>query len=242
MGEPPPGGYSTGIWVGGFGRLNKTLTLFKTQRCKFFTLSKRKCCNFLPCSRLDQAGHIQNTKNGTRNQRKLCDRRGRKGGLGGPPCLRHENVKLYTLFKTENPENETLTVGTSLKRKYMGVPPPGGGALAPSLLSNSFLCGVFFFPRDIWFSSQTCPFQVDERGDWSGTQCSFSRCKRKKGGRDWTNGECRFVWSFIKRISSQIPAPFDSSCTACTSYHQACEALPCIRAVSPLFYSFSSLI
>ena len=123
-GGAPLGGYSTGIWVGGFGRLNKTLTLFKTQRCKFFTLSKRKCCNFLPCSRLDQAGHIQNTKNGTRNQRKLCDRRGRKGGLGGPPCLRHENVKLYTLFKTENPENETLTVGTSLKRKYMGVPPP----------------------------------------------------------------------------------------------------------------------
>ena len=32
---PPPssgGGYSTGIWVGGFGRLNETLTLFKTQK------------------------------------------------------------------------------------------------------------------------------------------------------------------------------------------------------------------
>ena len=30
------GGHSTGIWVGGFGRLTETLTLFKTQRCKFF--------------------------------------------------------------------------------------------------------------------------------------------------------------------------------------------------------------
>ena len=26
---------STGNWVGGFSRLNETLTLFKTQRCKF---------------------------------------------------------------------------------------------------------------------------------------------------------------------------------------------------------------
>ena len=31
-------------------------------------------------------------------------------------------VNLYTLFKTEDPENDTLTVGTSLYRKYMGVP------------------------------------------------------------------------------------------------------------------------
>ena len=31
---------------------------------------------------------------------------------------------MYTLFKTEDPENDTLTVGTSLPRKYMGVPPP----------------------------------------------------------------------------------------------------------------------
>ena len=28
----PPGVYSTAIWVGGFGRLNETLTLFKTQK------------------------------------------------------------------------------------------------------------------------------------------------------------------------------------------------------------------
>ena len=48
------GVYSTRIWVGGFGRLNETLTLFKTKDVNFATLSKRKCCsNFLPCSRLD---------------------------------------------------------------------------------------------------------------------------------------------------------------------------------------------
>ena len=29
---------------------------------------------------------------------------------------------MYTLFKTEDPENDTLTVGTSLPRKYVGVP------------------------------------------------------------------------------------------------------------------------
>ena len=29
----------------------------------FATLSKRKCCNFLPCSRLDQAGRNQNNNN-----------------------------------------------------------------------------------------------------------------------------------------------------------------------------------
>ena len=50
------------------------------------------------------------------------------------PCSRHkrfkccykekisrddpENVKLYTLFKTEDPENDTMTVGMSLYRKY----------------------------------------------------------------------------------------------------------------------------
>ena len=38
--------------------------------------------------------------------------------------MRHKSVKLYTLFKTEDPENDTLMGGTSLYRKYMGVPPP----------------------------------------------------------------------------------------------------------------------
>ena len=28
----PGGQFSTGIWVGGFGRLNETLTLWKTQK------------------------------------------------------------------------------------------------------------------------------------------------------------------------------------------------------------------
>ena len=45
--------------------------------------------------------------------------------MRGRPCLRQENVKLYTLFKTEDPENDTLTGGTSL---YIGniweYPPP----------------------------------------------------------------------------------------------------------------------
>ena len=35
-----------------------------TKDVNFATLSKRKCCNFLPCSRLDQAGRIENTRNG----------------------------------------------------------------------------------------------------------------------------------------------------------------------------------
>ena len=52
------GGYSTGIWVGGD-------PVQDTKDGNFATLSKRKCSNFLPCSRLDQAGRIQNTKNGT---------------------------------------------------------------------------------------------------------------------------------------------------------------------------------
>ena len=34
-------GYSTGIWVGGFGRLKETLTLFKTQKMEIL----------LPCLR-----------------------------------------------------------------------------------------------------------------------------------------------------------------------------------------------
>ena len=36
-----------------------------TKDVNFATLSERKCWNFLPCSRLDQAGRIQNSKNGT---------------------------------------------------------------------------------------------------------------------------------------------------------------------------------
>ena len=42
----------------GFGRPNETLTLFKTKDVNFATLSKRKCCNFLPCSRLHISLHF----------------------------------------------------------------------------------------------------------------------------------------------------------------------------------------
>ena len=48
--------------------------------------------------------------------------KGRKGDLRWLLC--HKNVKLYTLFKTEDPENNTLTGGMSLYRKYMWVNPP----------------------------------------------------------------------------------------------------------------------
>ena len=44
---------------------------------------------------------------------------GEKGKIYGD-----DPVTLYTLFKTDDPENDTLTVRTSLYRKYMGVPPP----------------------------------------------------------------------------------------------------------------------
>ena len=73
----------------------------------------------------------------TRHRHFFCiasvDSRGRRGGEKEKicwewnciSCLRHKNVKSYTLFKTENPENDTLTGGTSLHtRKYMGVPSP----------------------------------------------------------------------------------------------------------------------
>ena len=50
-------------------------------------------------------------------------------------------MKLYTLFKTEDSENDSLTVGTSLYRKYMGVPPPPprGGGRAGAIEGGSFI-------------------------------------------------------------------------------------------------------
>ena len=71
-------------------------------------------------------------------------RRGRKEDLKGRPCLRHENVKLYTLFKTEDPEGDTLTVGTSLYREYMGVPPPPLPLHSPCAIS-----GTEYFPSKV---------------------------------------------------------------------------------------------
>ena len=114
-----------------------------TKDVNFATLPKRTCCNFLPCSRLDQAVRIKNTKNDTykfafsRISTKVHEISENYLIEGEQPCLRSENVKLYTLFKTEDPENDTLTVGTSLYRKYMGVlPPPGTGDVLPSWTST----------------------------------------------------------------------------------------------------------
>ena len=85
---------------------------------------------------------------GTHNQWKLCDRKGKKEDLPGRLCLRHENVKLYTLFKTgrtlkiipwlaehwglwgrstrccDHQNGCKETSGTSPYRKYMRVPTP----------------------------------------------------------------------------------------------------------------------
>ena len=83
---------------------------------------------------------------GTRNQRKLCGWRGRKGDLRWRPCLRHKNVKLYTLFKAEDPENDTLTGGTWLYRKYMEVPP--GGVLSRQR-NLHWICFLFYFSPEI---------------------------------------------------------------------------------------------
>ena len=51
----PRGVYSTRIWVGWFGRLNETHPVQPKDVINFATLSKRKCCNILPCSRLEKA-------------------------------------------------------------------------------------------------------------------------------------------------------------------------------------------
>ena len=65
--------------------------------------------------------------------------------------LRHKNVKLYTLFKTDDPENDTLTGGTSLYMKHMGVIPPGPQATAgESLLPYFFNMHVILEVR-YWF-------------------------------------------------------------------------------------------
>ena len=41
-------------------------------------------------------------------------------------CSRRQIVKLYILFKTQDPENHTLLSGTYLFRPNKEVPPPGG--------------------------------------------------------------------------------------------------------------------
>ena len=66
--------HSPGGGGGGGGVLNRNLgrgvrptqqnpdPVQDTKDVNFATLSKRMYCNFLPCSRVDQAGRIQNTK------------------------------------------------------------------------------------------------------------------------------------------------------------------------------------
>ena len=60
--------------------------------------------------------------------------RGRKGDVRGRPCLRPKNVKLYTLFKTEDPENSTQSGGTSLRKYKLVTPPPPLPQIVRSLL------------------------------------------------------------------------------------------------------------
>ena len=68
-----------------------------TKYVNFATLSKRKCCNFLPCSRLDWAllHSNQYTVNGT-------------------TLLKTHKTAFYTLFR------QRMMGSTSLYRKYLG--------------------------------------------------------------------------------------------------------------------------
>ena len=182
----------------GFRRLTETLTLFKTKDVKFATLSKRKCCNFLPCSRLDQAGRIENTKNGAqvcvftqfkecaRNQRKLCDRRGRKGkDLRGRPCSRHENVKSYTLFRQRTLKmipwlSESPYIGNIWEYPY----PRGAG---PTSLPKQGDCHCF-------------PMTESLRG-WAGPVRQPAKLKPKSKA----SSQCCLEWRFC---GAATPTPF----------------------------------
>ena len=146
----PGGGYSTGIWVGGFGRLNETLTLLKTQRCRFCFPVWEKVLQFhtlfktgpsVTVFKAIQVCIFTNYFKGAQNQQKLCDWRERKGeDLRWRPCLGHENVKLYTPCKMDNPENDTMMGGTSPHRKYSvwstsspTLPPTPPGNICPEV-------------------------------------------------------------------------------------------------------------
>ena len=85
----------------------------------FATLSKRKCCNFLPCSRLDQTLPYSKQYNdtevcvfthfneGTGISENYVFEGGRHGeDLQWQPCSKHKNVKLYTLFNPFTPESD----------------------------------------------------------------------------------------------------------------------------------------
>ena len=113
------------------------------------------------------------------------------------PCLRHKNVKLYTLFKTEGPENDTLTGGTSLYRKYMEVL-PGGLCEVAELAVNLF--PVLLLSRDQQTGSESAlVHHVDQdraqrtRSCWSSTSMlPFVGSGRVGSGRVGSG-----VWSVV---------------------------------------------
>ena len=92
-----------GIWVGGFGQLNETLTLFKIQRKISLPQDWTKQAVFKTLKMVQKFAFSRISTKGARNQRswekeKICG----------------DDVKLYTLLKTEDPEIDTLTGRTSL--------------------------------------------------------------------------------------------------------------------------------
>ena len=115
------------------------------------TLSKRKCCNLLPCSRLDKVlpysmehklafSHI--SMKWTKSVNIMWSKGAKRRSFCGNTLFRQKNVKLYTLFKTEDPENDTLTGGMSL---WIGniweypppPPPPPTGILSQKQQTHS---------------------------------------------------------------------------------------------------------
>ena len=78
------------------------------------------------------------------------------------------NMKSYTPFKTEDPENYTLTGGMSLYRKYMGVPTPqpptprGPKWQHRRLVIGSQHC-VYWLPKEFYtLLSESCFPQLAE--------------------------------------------------------------------------------
>ena len=139
---PLPGGRgwcSKGIWVGDSADSTKPWPCSRYEDVNFATLSKRKCCNFLPSSRLDKHAVLkkkqrcislcfqQFQQRRTKSAKIMWSKGEKKRRFAGTTLFKTQNVKLYsTLFKTENPDNDALTVGASLYRTAMGVAFPGG--------------------------------------------------------------------------------------------------------------------
>ena len=111
--------------------------MMRTTPVNFATLSKRKHCSFLTCSRLDQAlPYSKQYKRYISWRFHAFQRRHTKSAnimwLKGEKRRRFVlTTLLYTLFNTEDPENDALTGGTSLYRKLGNIwaygltqPPP----------------------------------------------------------------------------------------------------------------------